>query len=114
MVPPAKISQADAASADFVFEGRFEGKKVLWHCHLATLASIAAKTRQASQRQFIEIGSLTHSTAGDTPARTITVGLNLPAIDAAAIQKTSIMVRNYKRLQTGRHEFGESVQFVLE
>ena len=44
----------------------------------------------------------------------ITIGLNVPKLDAAVIEKTTIMIRNYKRLQTGRHEYGERFEFVLD
>ena len=40
-------------------------------------------------------------------ALALTVGLNLAVIDEPAIRKTLIMVRNYKRLGFGRHEWGE-------
>ena len=114
MVPAAKHPPADTSFADFVFEGRFENRTVLWHCHLVTLASIAQKSREASQRQFIEIEPLAHVPGNEKSAINITVGLNLAVIDAAAIKKTSIMIRNYKRLHAGRHEYGKCYQFAVE
>jgi len=114
VVPPAKRSPAELSSANFVFEGTFEGRTVCWHCHLVTLASVAQQSGQSSQRQFIEIESLILSTSSEIPSLNITVGLNLPVIDAAAIRKTSIMIRNYKRLHGGRHEYGETFQFALD
>jgi hypothetical protein len=38
----------------------------------------------------------------------LTVGLNLTAIDEPTIKKTLIMIRNFKRLKLGRHEWGET------
>ena len=39
--------------------------------------------------------------------RSITIGLNVAAIDPPVLLKTTIMIRKYKRLRVGRHEFGE-------
>jgi hypothetical protein len=39
--------------------------------------------------------------------RSITIGLNVTAIDPPVLLKTTIMIRKYKRLHAGRHEFGE-------
>jgi hypothetical protein len=115
VVPAANVSQPDSSSADFVFEGSFEGMPVLWHCHLATLASIARKSRLSSQRQFIEIEPAARvQSSGDLPVMLVKVGLNVSVIDAAAIKKTTIMIRNYKRLHAGRHEYGERYEFTLE
>ena len=36
----------------------------------------------------------------------LNVGLDLKTIDEAVINKTIIMIRNYKRLRIGRNEFG--------
>lgn len=49
--------------------------------------------------QFIEIGE-----TGRT-GRRITVGLKVAKLDEATLLKTTIMVRNYKRLRRGRHPF---------
>ena len=37
------------------------------------------------------------------------VGLGLVAIDEPALKKTLIMIRNFKRLELGRHEWGEAL-----
>jgi len=39
------------------------------------------------------------------------VVLDIPRIDEPAILRTIIMIRNYKRLYPGRHEFGEPRTF---
>jgi hypothetical protein len=41
--------------------------------------------------------------------RKIEIGLNLPKIDETTILKTIIMVRQYKRLSHGRHDYGEKI-----
>jgi len=84
----------DGHWAQVRFTGPFEGRTVIWNCTLATLAAAGG------QRNFIEVGE-------DTPTgRALRIGLAIPAIDTAAIRKTLIMVRQYKRLRPGLHEFG--------
>jgi len=114
VVPAAKLLSLTDSSAEFEFEGRFDGAEVVWQCELHTLASLAQRSRQSNQRQFIEIQSQPVSQQQGKPVLQIMIGLNVPKIDAAVIEKTTIMVRNYKRLQAGRHEYGERFQFPLD
>ena len=89
------------------FVGGFEGGDVVWDCELLTLAAESRCLERAGKhvpagglRRFIEIGN----PAGQgVPLR---VGLELDCIDRPAIEKTIIMIRNYKRLHRGRHEYG--------
>ena len=85
------------------FLGRFDKRPVLWDATIMTLGHYHAKHGSQEianrERQFIEIDD----TAGDI--RRIRIGLQLDHIDEPVILKTIIMVRNYKRLHTGRHEF---------
>ena len=74
------------------FTGPFEGDDVVWDCELVAL--------QTGVPCYIEIGE---PTARGVPLR---VGLNLARIDRPAILKTTVMIRNYRRLRRGRHEFG--------
>ena len=114
MAPTAKLLSLTDSSAECIFEGRFDGADVIWQCELHTLASLAQRSHQSSQRQFIEIQSQPVSQQQGKPVLPITIGLNVPKLDAAVIEKTTIMIRNYKRLQTGRHEYGERFEFVLD
>jgi hypothetical protein len=86
----------------FTFEGTFNTAKLIWDCQLETLCSIAQRTCQPQQRQFIDIAA--QAQAGN---RRICIGLNVRHITPAVIEKTIIMIRNYKRLQVGRYEYGE-------
>jgi len=114
VVLAAKLSSLTDSSAEFVFEGRFDGGEVIWQCELHTLASLAQRGRQSNQRQFIEIQPALIAKQQGKPVLQIMIGLNVPKIDAAVIEKTIIMIRNYKRLQVGRHEYGERFEFVLD
>ena len=93
------------------FLGRFKNRTVVWDTTIYTLkryhqahtsASVSPQ-RSFSARPFMEImGSIDGSLR-------LKVGLDLPAIDEPTIKKTIIMIRNYKRLKPGRHEWGEEI-----
>jgi hypothetical protein len=85
------------------FTGPFQGHQVTWDARIVTL-SHAARSRPANStaelRQFIEVGRDNGGT------RQLRIGLNVDRIDEPAILKTIIMIRQYRRLQEGRHEYG--------
>lgn len=89
------------------FSGRFQGQPVVWDCEFVTLAAEYAERRKHSPgevggvRNFIEIGE---AQSHGVPLR---VGLGVACIDRPAVEKMIIMIRNYKRLHPGRHEYGE-------
>ena len=105
---PENITRLDDGYVRFRFRGSLEGKEVVWDAHLYTLAyyvkEVVRPSRPGSSvRQFIHVGDV-----GKT-GRKIEIGLNLPGVDEAAIHKTIIMIRQYKRLSYGRHEYGETI-----
>ena len=89
------------------FTGPFLGAQIIWDAYLQTLSYYVSKRslQDRSARQFIEVGD-----SGEF-GRLIHIGLNLPIIDEPVILKSLIMVRQYKRLVPGRHEFGERFHF---
>lgn len=91
------------------FTGCLEGDSMVWDCQFVTLAWEAAcckQSRQAAaartQRCFIEVGQ------PDRHGVPLRVGLDLPCIDIPSVEKMIIMIRNYKCLRRGRHEFGRA------
>jgi hypothetical protein len=88
------------------FSGRFEAAEVVWDCEFVTLQSEQRRHTGAPRaepdrlRSFIDIGAPGEQ---GVPLR---VGLDLVRIDRPAILKMIVMIRNYKRLRRGRHEFG--------
>lgn len=102
------LGELDGNTAHVRFSGRFEGRQVYWDCEFVTLQfeyqrlanSVPAGERQPL-RCFIKIE------ASPTEQVSLRVGLNIPRIDAPAIEKMVLMIRNYQRLRVGRHEFGE-------
>jgi len=75
------------------FIGQFEGEPVVWKARLRALAP------DGTGPQYLDIGP------AEADGRPIEIGLAVPAIDEAVMLKTLIMVRNYRRLCPGRHEF---------
>lgn len=77
------------------FRGHFQGKDVLWKATFIALG-------QAPQRtpNFIEIGP------PETDGVPLTVGLALPRFDTVAIRNAVMMIRRYKRLRPGLHQYG--------
>lgn len=80
------------------FHGPFEGRSVTWDATFCTLT--ACQLAHHPQQNFIEIGE------EHAQGMSLTVGLNVSAIDAPTVRKTMMMIRQYKRLARGRHEFG--------
>jgi hypothetical protein len=83
------VARHGATAADIRFVGPFEGREVAWE----------ARVEAVTGPQFIEIGE---PVGAVFPIR---VGLNLAAIDEPALAKAVIMIRGYKRLRRGHHEF---------
>jgi hypothetical protein len=83
------------------FPGPFEGRIVTWDATFLALATPEARAgAERSVENFIEIGE---DGPNGTPIR---VGLQVLRIDAPTIRKTMIMIRRYKRLRRGRHDYG--------
>jgi len=83
------------------FQGPFEGRSVTW---LATLLALSAPGSEGSiatsPASFIEIGE------ENREGIPITVALPVATIDEPTIRKSMIMIRRYRRLRRGRHEYG--------
>ena len=86
------LSEPGGPEVHLRFTGPFEGHTVTWD---ATF-----RRAQENQPNAIDIGE-------EGPYGVLlTVTLALPCFDLPAIRKTVIMIRQYKRLRRGKHEFG--------
>ena len=98
------LAPPESSQARFAFTGSFQNQEIRWDTTLITLAHYHAEQPESAQptvrTAFLEIGGQTEH------GRAIRVALDIPVIDEAAILRTIIMIRNYKRLRPGRHEFG--------
>ncbi len=90
------LTPLPAPRARVWFAGSFAGSEVIWD---AVFIALGAEPRAAA-RPFIEVGP------GDGGVFALCAGLALERMDAPAVAKAVIMVRNYRRLRRGRHEFG--------
>lgn len=94
------LSELPAARAFLQVEGYFMGKQVVWNMCVLTMDEYAVSHKVTDDpQQFIDIQNQNNTYF-------INIGLNLKQIDLAAIERTIIMVRKYKRLRLGRHQYG--------
>lgn len=77
------------------FVGQFESRPVVWFARICCLPDDNGE----SKRQFIEVE------VSDPARPNISIGLPLTIINESDILKTIMMVRQYKQLRRGRHEF---------
>ena len=98
------VTAPQPGCAHIRFTGPFEGRTTLWDATVMTLAhyrELATGSGAVTElRQFIEVGPQREQ------LRRLVIGLNVARIDTAVLLKTIIMMRKYKRLQRGRHEYG--------
>ena len=74
------------------FKGTFEGAPITWE---ATLEALAGKARAFIDVEEAALG-----------CGRLRVGVPAETIDHATLHKCIIMVRQYRALRRGRHEFG--------
>jgi hypothetical protein len=88
---------ADERRSQLRFIGTFEDRDIIWDAVVEALGSAYAGY------QHLEIAPSGY------PMRRIDIGLKVDTIDTAVLLKTITMIRKYKRLRTGRHEFGKNL-----
>ncbi len=83
------------------FAGPFEGREVHWDATLFTPAAWAKEwDEEQPQQNIIEIGE-----KGEYGI-SLHICLKVECIDLPTVRKALMMVRQYKRLQRGRHQYG--------
>jgi len=93
-------SELPAAKAYVQFTGEFESRVVVWNACIRTVKEYAKHHEVADDpKQVIDIWI-------EEGSYLIDIALNLEQINRAVIERTIIMVRKYKRLRKGRHEYG--------
>lgn len=107
--PYLALSKLGGQHIHIRFTGKFMNIPVIWNARIHTLVYHAQQLQQEplpsadkprTIRQFIMVGEEQGN------FRELTVGLAVNRIDEPTILKTIIMIRNYKRLRFGLHEFG--------
>lgn len=96
------IQQNNSQLAHIKFTGPFQGKTVTWDTDFFTLKGYINKKniKNLNTKQFIEIEPIT------SDVLKLTVALNIDEITNPNIQKMMIMIKQYKNLSIGRHEYG--------
>ena len=97
-----------ASHAHFSFVGPFQNEEITWDATLLTLERYHAEqshSSQAVQRSpFLEVSL--EVDAQTISGRSLRVVLDVAQIDEPTILRSIIMIRQYKRLHVGHHEFG--------
>ena len=96
------IKQADTQFAHLQFEGPFQGQTVTWDTHFFTLQGYQSQQKNINTpvKQFIDIEAV------NPGLFKLTIALKISEINHQNIQKMMIMIKQYKNLFVGRHEYG--------
>ena len=95
------LGDCTATHAHIGFNGSFRDLDIRWDAHLLTREHYNSLHPDAPVTgRFLEVGPV----SGDRVK--LTVCLDVACIDQPTILKTIIMIRKYRRLGAGRHEFG--------
>lgn len=107
---PYELLSATPDEVRLRFVGPFEGVPVVWEARIRRLGT--GQPRYIAVGDWIEpTGACAASRVGAFSERSaaaiaLEVGLDVPVLDPPALRKTVVMVRQWKRLRAGRHEFG--------
>jgi len=91
------VGQPGPGQVRIRFAGRFGGRDVTWDATVIALDAYPRRHRHSPQ--YLDIGP---AHGARVP---ITIGLHVAILDTPTLTKTVVMIRNYKRLREGRHEF---------
>ena len=99
------VDQVSDKHVSVKFLGQFKQQTVVWDAVIRTLSDYYEAELKGLTDHSVELKQFIDIEKKDTCYKIMLV-LNLNKIDRAAIQKSIIMVRQYKRLDIGRHEYG--------
>ncbi|MCI0505976.1 MAG: hypothetical protein L0Z73_07665 [Gammaproteobacteria bacterium] len=89
-------SVAGEKEVSLEFAGRFECRPVVW---FATIRCLPDNNSGVRQQQYIDVQG------NESAHLRVEVGLPLKVINESDILKTIMMIRQYRNLRRGRHEF---------
>ena len=101
-MPYTLIHQFNTQHAHFRFKADFQGKTVIWNTNFYTVEGFRAEKNIENTilKQFIDIEPSTPDVMN------LTVVLKLNEVNKPNILKMIIMIKQYKNLSIGRHEYG--------
>lgn len=96
------IKQYDNQHTHIKFTGSFQDHAITWDTHFFTLDGYNSQhsIENKSLKQFLYIEP------GENDVFKLTIVLKITEITKPNIQKMMIMVKQYKNLSIGRHEYG--------
>lgn len=96
------IHQFNAQHAHIEFTGHFKGEIVTWDTDFFTLDGFLEEEniKDTNLKQFIDIKPF------HKDIMKLTVVLKINEVNGPSIQKMMIMIKQYKELSLGRHEYG--------
>ena len=104
------LTPIPALKVQIQFTGKLQDQEVLWDATIQTLASHLAENPPAkSTTKTLEVRSFMQVEPPQEGVSVLKVVLAVPLIDEPTIKKTIIMIRCYKRLKVGYHEFGKNL-----
>lgn len=98
------IKQDNEQHSHIEFNGQFQGKDVLWDTHFYSIKGYCSEKNihETNMKQFIDI----QQPESDNSRLQLTIALNINKVNHQNIQKMMIMIKQYKNLSLGRHEYG--------
>lgn len=84
--------------AQIEFSGQFEGQPTIWN---ATVSALKAEP-DSQEPQYIDVKQPNHS---NSLSLNVEIGLQVSRIDEPTVLMAIKMIRQYKNLRRGRHEF---------
>lgn len=93
------LHQENSDYAHLQFSGPFQGREVCWDTHFYTLEACPYVSSDTN-KGYIEINPV-----NDNEMKLV-VALNITEINHPAILKMMIMIRQYRNLAVGKHEYG--------
>ena len=94
------LEQPDSEVARVRFAGTLRGRPVVWQARILTLRRHQRERGGTPVRAFIDVRAV-EGESGE-----LVVALPVERIDRPVLVKAATMVRQWKRLDLGRHEFG--------
>ena len=108
------LGELPASQVRIRLRGPFEGREVVWDATLRTLRSVWQGHTGCDGRAGTVLRPFIAVDPSAYDMIPVTVALDLAVIDLPATRKVAIMLRQYRALRRGHHEFGPPRRFARE
>lgn len=98
------IKEHNEQHSHIEFNGQFQGKNVSWDTHFYSIKGYCSEENihDTKMKQFIDI----QQPDSNNSRLKLTIALNINKVNHQNIQKMMIMIKQYKNLSFGCHEYG--------